>query len=54
MEQEGSSPRSQEPATGPYPREDQSSPHSQILFFMIHFKIILPLTKGTLLAGYLQ
>jgi hypothetical protein len=32
MELEGSLPRSQEPATGPYPELDQYSPYHPILF----------------------
>jgi hypothetical protein len=32
METEGSSPRSQQPATGPYPEPDESSPHPPTLF----------------------
>jgi hypothetical protein len=32
MEPEGSLPYSQEPATGPYPEPDESSPYFSILF----------------------
>jgi hypothetical protein len=32
METEGSLPRSQEPAIGPYPEPDESSPHLSTLF----------------------
>jgi hypothetical protein len=32
MEPEGSLPCLQEPATGPYPESDQSSPHPPTLF----------------------
>jgi hypothetical protein len=32
MEPEGSLPRSQEPATRPYPEPNESNPHPQTLF----------------------
>jgi hypothetical protein len=32
MEPEGSSPRSQQPAIGPYPEPDESNPYLQNLF----------------------
>jgi hypothetical protein len=35
MEPEGSFPYSQEPATGPYPEPDESSPYHQILFLSV-------------------
>jgi hypothetical protein len=37
MEPEGSLPRSQEAATGPYPEPDASSPHLQTLFLLETF-----------------
>jgi hypothetical protein len=42
MESEGSLSCSQEPATGPYPEQDESTTHLSSLLFNIHFNIILP------------
>jgi hypothetical protein len=44
MEPASSLPCSQEPATGPYPKTDDTSqqPHRSTLFFKIHSIIILP------------
>jgi hypothetical protein len=47
MEPEVSLLCSQELSTGPYPQPDQSSPYYHILFFKIHFYIILPPTSGS-------
>jgi hypothetical protein len=41
MEPEGSILFSQQPAPGPYPEPDESSPHPQTLLFKIHMNIIL-------------
>jgi hypothetical protein len=42
MEPGGSSPRAQEPSTGPYPEPDQSNPYHPILSYLykIHFNIV--------------
>jgi hypothetical protein len=37
---DGSSPCSQEPSTGPYPKPDRSSPYHPILFSKIYFNIV--------------
>jgi hypothetical protein len=44
MEPEGSSPYSQEPSTGPYPKPDRSSPYHPILS-KIYFNTVLPPTS---------
>jgi len=44
MEHENLLPRSQEPAIGPYPEPDESSPHFPTLFPKIH-KLFMCLTK---------
>jgi len=45
MESKGSLPFSQQPATGPCPEPDESSPHRPTLFLCkIHFNITLPST----------
>jgi hypothetical protein len=41
IEPEGSLPCAQEPATGPYPQPDESSPYYPILFLNIQLHIIL-------------
>jgi hypothetical protein len=38
MKPEGSLPCSQQPATGPYPELDESSPHTHTLFLLDPFK----------------
>lgn len=43
MDSEGSILRPQEPATGPYPKPDQSSPHDPILFLIM---MIIIITNG--------
>jgi len=43
MEPEGSLPRSQQPATGPYPDPDESSSQSPYIFKIL-FDIIFPCT----------
>jgi hypothetical protein len=46
MKHEGSLPQLQEPATGPYPEPDRSSPCPLPTHFSkIHFNIILPFTR---------
>jgi hypothetical protein len=46
MQPEGSLPRSQQPATGPYPDPDASSPQLPILFLysniILHLRLCLP------------
>ena len=42
MGAEGSLPHEQDLATCPYPESDQSSKHTSIYFFKIHFNVILP------------
>jgi len=42
MEPEGSLPCSQEPAIGPYPEPNESSPYHPTYFSKIHSNIILP------------
>jgi hypothetical protein len=44
MEPEGSLPCLQEPATGPYPKPDESSPHPKPYVPNTHFNIVLHLT----------
>jgi hypothetical protein len=44
MEPEGSLPRSQQPATGPYPKPDASTQHLLPYFPKIHYNINLPST----------
>jgi len=51
MEHEGSLPRSQAPATCPYPEPDQSTPSSPVIFFTLHINIIShPTTLFTMFA----
>jgi hypothetical protein len=47
MEPEGSLLYSQQPATCPYPKADQSSPRPPSHFLKIHFNIILPSMPGS-------
>jgi hypothetical protein len=42
MEQDGSLLCSQQPATDPYPKPEESNSHPYITFFKIRFNIILP------------
>jgi hypothetical protein len=44
MDPEGSLSYSKQPATGPYPKPDESIPHSPHYFSKIHANIILPST----------
>jgi hypothetical protein len=44
MEPEGALPCLQQPATGPHPELDESSPHLTVPFVKIHFNIIHPST----------
>jgi hypothetical protein len=44
MEPEGSLPCTQQPATGPYPQPDESSPHIPPYLRMFHSNIIFPST----------
>jgi hypothetical protein len=46
MKPEGSSPRSQKPATCPYPEPHQFSPRPVSYFFKIHFNISFRLCLG--------
>jgi len=46
VETKGSLPHSQEPATCPYSKSDQSSPYTQTHYLKIHFNIVLPPTPG--------
>jgi hypothetical protein len=48
MEPDGSLPCSQQPATGPYPEPDASTPHLTTLFPKIHSNVILPFTLVSL------
>jgi hypothetical protein len=50
MEPEGSLPCSQQPATGPYPKPDASSPHPS---FLISFHLRLGLPIGLFHASFL-
>jgi hypothetical protein len=46
-ETDGSSPHSREPANGPYPEPDDSTPHSPANLPEVHFDPILPSTPSS-------